>query len=146
MVLSLLGWVDEVIVCWMMVLQCIFQPEHQEVNTPNGGPELLPEAEAERRLEAVSSRPLFGAVSPSVIQGAARPTPVSFSSLAPWVRLTDHLVRPSEEHGGERQAQRLGGLEVDDQPAIPGKPPRPVITVSSALAFRKHRCENTPVT
>jgi hypothetical protein len=24
-----------VIVCWMMVLQCIFQPEHQEVKTPN---------------------------------------------------------------------------------------------------------------
>ena len=31
-------------------------------------------------------------------------------------------------------------------PAIPGKPPRPVITVSSVLAFRKHRCENPPVT
>ena len=29
---------------------------------------------------------------------------------------------------------------------IPGKPPSPVITVSSVLAFRKHRCENTPVT
>jgi len=29
---------------------------------------------------------------------------------------------------------------------IPGKPPSPVITVSSVLAFRKHRCENTPLT
>jgi ClpP class serine protease len=28
--------------------------------------------------------------------------------------------------------------------AIPAKPPSPVITGSDALAFRKHRCENTP--
>jgi hypothetical protein len=28
--------------------------------------------------------------------------------------------------------------------AIPDEPPSPVITVSAALAFRKHRCENTP--
>ena len=28
--------------------------------------------------------------------------------------------------------------------AIPAEPPSPVITVSAALAFRKHRCENTP--
>jgi len=28
---------------------------------PNAGPELLPEAGAQRTLEAVSSRPLFGA-------------------------------------------------------------------------------------
>jgi len=27
---------------------------------------------------------------------------------------------------------------------IPGKPSSPVITVSSVLAFRKHRCENAP--
>ncbi len=31
-----------------------------------------------------------------------------------------------------------------DPAVIPGKPPSPVITVSSVLAFRKHRCENTP--
>ena len=28
--------------------------------------------------------------------------------------------------------------------AIPAEPSSPMITVSAALAFRKHRCENTP--
>jgi len=28
--------------------------------------------------------------------------------------------------------------------AIPAEPPSPVITGSAVLAFRKHRCENTP--
>jgi hypothetical protein len=28
--------------------------------------------------------------------------------------------------------------------AIPAEPSSPVITVLAALAFRKHRCENTP--
>jgi hypothetical protein len=31
-----------------------------------------------------------------------------------------------------------------DTPAIPDEPPSLVITVSAALAFRKHRCENIP--
>ena len=31
-------------------------------------------------------------------------------------------------------------------PAIPAEPSSPVITVSADLAFRKHRCENTPLT
>ena len=35
---------------------------------------------------------------------------------------------------------------VTPETVIPGKPPSPVITVSSVLAFRKHRCENTPLT
>src|SRR5882672_10138489 len=30
--------------------------------------------------------------------------------------------------------------------AIPAEPPSPVITVSAALAFRKHQCENSPLT
>jgi hypothetical protein len=39
------------------------------------------------------------------------------------------------------------GSDLDDlATVIPGKPPSPVITVSSVLAFRKHRCENTPLT
>ena len=29
---------------------------------------------------------------------------------------------------------------------IPGKPPSSVMTASSVLAFRKHRCQNTPLT
>ena len=33
---------------------------------------------------------------------------------------------------------------VSTRPAIPAEPSDPVITVSAALAFRKHRCENTP--
>jgi len=31
-------------------------------------------------------------------------------------------------------------------PAIPAEPSSPMITVLAALAFRKHRCENTPLT
>src|SRR2546426_11961762 len=31
-----------------------------------------------------------------------------------------------------------------DRAAIPAEPSSPVITVLAALAFRKHRCENTP--
>jgi phospholipase C len=31
-------------------------------------------------------------------------------------------------------------------PVIPGKPPSSVMTASSVLAFRKHRCQNTPLT
>ncbi len=34
--------------------------------------------------------------------------------------------------------------QVDSITAIPAEPPTPVITVSDVLAFRKHRCENTP--
>jgi hypothetical protein len=34
----------------------------------------------------------------------------------------------------------------DSMTAIPAEPPSPVITVLAALAFRKHRCENTPLT
>jgi hypothetical protein len=30
--------------------------------------------------------------------------------------------------------------------AIPATPSSPVITGSAALAFRKHQCENTPLT
>jgi hypothetical protein len=30
--------------------------------------------------------------------------------------------------------------------AIPAEPSSPMITVLAALAFRKHRCENTPLT
>ena len=37
-------------------------------------------------------------------------------------------------------------MKDDVSSVIPGKPPSPVITVSSVLAFRKHRCENTPLT
>jgi hypothetical protein len=36
----------------------------------------------------------------------------------------------------------IGRLQVE--PAIPAEPSNPVITGSSVLAFRKHRCENTP--
>jgi hypothetical protein len=32
------------------------------------------------------------------------------------------------------------------RPAIPAEPSSPMITVLAALAFRKHRCENTPLT
>src|SRR5712691_7782236 len=31
-------------------------------------------------------------------------------------------------------------------PAIPGKRETPVITTTSPLAFRKHQCDNTPLT
>ena len=35
-------------------------------------------------------------------------------------------------------------MKEGEKPAIPAEPPSPVITVSADLAFRKHRCENTP--
>src|SRR6266567_8412259 len=35
-------------------------------------------------------------------------------------------------------------VDVDKDTAIPDAPSRLVITVYTALAFRKHRCENTP--
>jgi len=43
---------------------------------PNAGPELLPEAGAtqERRLEAVSSRPMFGWECPTVLLGGTQAT------------------------------------------------------------------------
>ncbi len=41
--------------------------------------------------------------------------PVPAPSPLPGTRLPEHLVRPHEEHRRERQAERLGGLEVDDQ-------------------------------
>ena len=45
--------------------------------SPNAGPELRLEAGArhERTLEAVSSRPMFGADSASRLEGCSRPTP-----------------------------------------------------------------------
>ena len=33
----------------------------------------------------------------------------------PCTSLSDHLIRPEEEHRGEREAKGLGGLEVDHQ-------------------------------
>jgi hypothetical protein len=40
--------------------------------------------------------------------------------------------------------KRLRGLGLAVLAAIPDAPPRLMITVYTALAFRKHRCENTP--
>ena len=58
----------------------------------------LPEAGAtqERTLLAVGSMPLFGWVSP----------------CAP---LADHLVGQEQERRGNRDPERLGGLQVDDK-------------------------------
>jgi hypothetical protein len=39
-----------------------------------------------------------------------------------------------------------GLIEAHNFSAIPAEPSSPMITVLAALAFRKHRCENTPLT
>ena len=39
-----------------------------------------------------------------------------------------------------------GTGNVYEMPAIPAEPSSPMITVLAALAFRNHRCENTPLT
>src|SRR5713226_1549343 len=36
-------------------------------------------------------------------------------TLRPCPRLLDHLIRPEKERWGDGEAERLGGLEVDDQ-------------------------------
>jgi hypothetical protein len=48
---------------------------------------------------------------------------------------------PACRYGGWRG---LGNITSNGLPAIPDAPPRLMITVYTALAFRKHRCENTP--
>src|SRR2546426_7154605 len=68
---------------------------------PNARHEPLPEAAAQRRLEAIGSMPLFGWVSP----------------CAP---LADHLIRLEEKRWGHGDPKRLGGLEVDDQLELRG--------------------------
>jgi hypothetical protein len=49
-----------------------------------------------------------------------------------------------------QRAQTLRGSDVQVPlcrlSAIPAEPSSPMITVLAALAFRKHRCENTPLT
>jgi len=45
-----------------------------------------------------------------------------------------------------QMAVLLFGKEVMGLAAIPAEPSSPMITVLAALAFRKHRCENTPLT
>ena len=48
-------------------------------------------------------------------------------------------------HGSSEEPYDEIGVEVcRNVPAIPAEPPSPVITRSAELAFRKHRCENTP--
>ena len=37
------------------------------------------------------------------------------STRRPDARLADHLVRLEEDHGRQREAERLGRLEVDDE-------------------------------
>jgi hypothetical protein len=43
-------------------------------------------------------------------------------------------------------SSEIGITPVEDTSAIPAEPSSPMITVLAALAFRKHRCENTPLT
>src|SRR6266851_1189428 len=37
------------------------------------------------------------------------------SASIAWSSLLDHLIRPQQERLGDREAEGLGGLEVDDQ-------------------------------
>jgi hypothetical protein len=57
------------------------------------------------------------------------------------VALHDELGRVPKE---EEVNQIFLLTRVMYKAAIPAEPSSPVITVSAALAFRKHRCDNTP--
>jgi len=58
-----------------------------------------------------------------------------------FIQTVHHGKRTKEE--GEEFVKTIKQNN-DGEAAIPAEPPSPVITVSAALAFRKHRCENTP--
>ena len=75
----------------------------------NASLQLLPEAGAQRTLEAVSCKALFGKAPRHV-----RRTPVCPAHLL------DHLIGQEEQGGGHRDPQRLGGLHVDDQLELRG--------------------------
>src|SRR4030095_4996282 len=45
---------------------------------------------------------------------------IGLSIVASFVSLLDHLIRPRQQRRRDRQAERLGGLEVDDQLELGG--------------------------
>ena len=57
---------------------------------------------------------------------------------------TKHSIEEAARFSGLHQSLFSKLLKSHSRAAIPAEPPSPVITVSAALAFRKHRCENTP--
>ena len=68
-----------------------------------------PKAGAQRTLEGVGCRRWFGKASAS-----CAPAPVCPA------RLLDHLIGQEEQGGGQRDPERLGGLEVNDQFVLHG--------------------------
>ena len=91
---------------------------------------------------------------------AVKQTPVyNSANLAMFmVNLSHAVMRPMRPHWPEVSVTDLKAwfrskkyvvetLQLlPEMPAIPAEPPSPVITVSAALAFRKHQCENSPLT
>ena len=53
---------------------------------------------------------------------------------------------PHVRQSGKNSADIRLVVDALDLAAIPAEPSNPVITVSADLAFRKHQCENTPLT
>src|SRR5712692_3896223 len=79
---------------------------------PNAGRHAPPIAAAQRRLLAVACTPLFGWGAPVGLWIGCPPSTPRTSHSS---RLLDHLVRLEEERRGDREAERLGGLEIDDE-------------------------------
>src|SRR6266540_2803358 len=90
---------------------------------PNARPELLPEAGAQRTLAAVACTLLLGSERPlghRWMLPLHRPYPLvgshaQFPMPCPYPRLLEHLVRLEKDGRGNREAEGLGGLEVNDQ-------------------------------
>ena len=86
---------------------------HCARSTPNATAQQRPEAEArhERTLFAVACSRLFGKVPASCAPSSSVPrTPIG----------SPHLIRQDEERRGERDPERLGRLEIEDQLELQG--------------------------
>src|SRR5438128_4903141 len=55
----------------------------------------------------------------TMVRGLVCPRP-GWSAADPVRRLLDHLIRPQQQRRRQRQAEGLGGLEVDAEPKLGG--------------------------
>src|SRR5712691_1381830 len=79
-----------------------------------------PNAAAQPRLEAAAQRRLGVPTPPHRSPGCSLCGTFRHTPPSPGVCLSDHLVRQEEECRRESEAERLGGLEVDDQLELGG--------------------------
>src|SRR5207249_4760559 len=125
--------------------------------TPNAGRQALEIARAknERRLFPVACTRLFGWERPRFSLAWSPPaswrpflrdTPAHTRGSNPCARLANHLIRLEEEGRREGEAERLGGLEVDNQLELMGALHRQVGRFSAFQDFvHKDRRALAPV-